>query len=169
MDTGDICYLAYGWKLPFLDMFKSVMLEYLMIVGSTSLLYDRIREELGLAYSFGSSSDMTHETGYISFGVEGYHCQKRDLVKDLLLETIEKMKENNIDEELIRGKKNMIEFGKEKYRHFYAERAEDTARRAYFGNPIESIEFAEKLIESEWVNVGEIISKGYFVEILPIK
>ncbi len=169
MDTGDICYLAYGWKLPVLDMFRSVMLEYLMVVGSTSLLYDRIREELGLAYSFGSSSDMTHETGYISFGVEGYHCDKRELVKEILLETLWRIKENKIDRELIKGKKNMIEFGKEKYRHFYAERAEDTARRAYLGKPIESIEFAERLVEKNWDNVGEVVSEGYFVEILPLK
>ena len=167
MDTGEQCYLSVSWNVNREELFEVIMLENILSAGTYNILFEELREKRGIGYSFGVVHDFVMDTGYINVVVEGYECKKREEAKVTLLEILDKIKENNIPKDLTEGKKNYLRFIKEKFRSFYGDRAEDTARRIHHGYDLESMELVDRLVEMKWSGFEKIIRKPAIAEIIP--
>ncbi len=167
METGEQCYLASTWEVKPKELLEVIMLENILVAGSYNILFEELREKRGIGYSFGVVHDFIMDTGYINIVIEGYDCNKRELAKQTVLEILDNIRENSIEADLIQGKKNYLRFTREKFKNFYADRSEDTARKINHGHKIESMELTDKLLEKPWIGFEKIIREPVFAEIIP--
>ena len=169
MDVEDQCYICYSWELRKENIFEASMLEAILAMGSYNMLFEKLRQEKGIGYSFGVIQDYLGNIGYIGVVIEGLDCNRNREAILTLKGILSDLRENGVSEEIILGKKNYIRFIREKFRNFYGERAEDTVRRVLNGLELESIDFANELLKREWKEFNKAINDGYLSLITPKK
>ena len=166
-----LAYYAYTWEVPGFKqapLEKANILYYLLTEGSTSLLFDRVREQKGLSYSVGALYDVFESTGYFSVVVSGFLADKIDEVRETIREILKEISERKLDKSYIEGRKNYTLFS-------YKTELRDLMTRASLHCSLlmdigKSIwEFIERMIEIDWnsLDLSNFLRKGVEAIITP--
>lgn len=104
-------YLDIGFKVPGFaheDVFKLMLLDGILSAGSSSRMFQRLREERGIGYSVGSSFGNFGNAGAFETYVAGFDVKRFEEVKDVILKEFRDLKINLVSSRELDGTKNLL-------------------------------------------------------------
>lgn len=104
-------YLDIGFKVPGFthkDVQKLGLLDGILSAGSSSRMFQRLREERGIGYSVGSFFGSLGDPGVFAAYAAGFDSKRFEETRDIILNEFKDLKTNFVSDRELGGTKNLL-------------------------------------------------------------
>ncbi len=107
----DTAYLTLAYELPpSTDPRMVEVATFNLTYGATSILFDRIREELGAAYAMDSLYDIYSVAGYMQVVVPSIEVDAVETVERIVDESVKSVVNGELNKQYLEGRKKLYKF-----------------------------------------------------------